>query len=714
MAEIKNISVVTIGNPDGSSGVGEIALYNNPQFKLTHDIHPGLDGNSYYFSIKIESNYTIYKIIKNNVRSNAAIRGGYLAIAFSIPRGYELSSSNPYQVLLRLWESFQNSCMNLKDAQLEVYEFNSKQVNPAALDNIASSIVLRQVKRPYRPMNKQRGIALVVQPDDKIEELLSDVQYPEFSDFSEILVAKSVDSIERYTLLKNLTIPRPCSYKLIIDGNEDRIITNIKENITIETKEDPRCYNNDTKSFTIKGLLDGTEKINGVEVDEENEEINVSTKGWATPKVKKIHVSIVPDEANTFFLKNTKLLIVKTDHGHQIALDETLSFKLVGPEILYQYSVEATDSSKFKLRKAEHVDNNEIKITADKVSGPKPPQMGIKQGKQQEQKGNDVVRVRILIDSNIEENFGSRRSLMVCLEDEQEERKVLILKTLVVLAKQPKNLEGVIFVPRTWNTKRIYASFQTKEYKYTSKSPLDLRKNECDIKDFDSKKKGIIHNRRMLWSSFFIGLFIIGFFCGFGTHSVLSNKASSDSTQTDQDSLSENDGIVDANQEDSIQMKNDAEKFLSSVKDSLEKKDVTFSCIHNMYKSYLNHCYSYEAYDQEHKVFEKLKAYDTLATAIELGKVSEAKDLANDSNISSQHQKQVRKLKGQDNHITRFTEIQAPADEPEASRPHSSSSMRYYCHTCKPDGSLWFDTEEELKDHERTEQHLKNEAKKRR
>ena len=76
MSELKHISVVAVGNPDGNGGVGEIAMYNSPQFNVRHDIHPGLGDNSYYFSVKIEKNYTVYKLIKNKVRSKGALRDG--------------------------------------------------------------------------------------------------------------------------------------------------------------------------------------------------------------------------------------------------------------------------------------------------------------------------------------------------------------------------------------------------------------------------------------------------------------------------------------------------------------------------------------------------------------------------------------------------------------------------------------------------------------
>lgn len=86
MAYNHNISVKVCGNPESSGGFGPILLLNNPSFVVEDQFYVGFDKNSFFFTITTYQTQTVYKLVKNNVRSSGAFRAGSLVIAISIPK----------------------------------------------------------------------------------------------------------------------------------------------------------------------------------------------------------------------------------------------------------------------------------------------------------------------------------------------------------------------------------------------------------------------------------------------------------------------------------------------------------------------------------------------------------------------------------------------------------------------------------------------------
>lgn len=710
----KHISVLATGNPASGSGVAPIVMSNNPQFNVEFETHGGLDNNAFYFTVKIENNYTIYKLIKNNVRSNGAFRGGYLAIAFSIPRGYELESSNPYQVLLKLWDKFKESCMTLKDKQLGVYEYNNSTVDKTVLDETAQSFTLRQTKRPYRPMNSKGKVALVIQPNNKIEELLSDIQYPEFSDFCEILIAEHAGDVSNYALLNNLKIPRPVSFALFVDGKFKKNITDREQKITITTNLNSLFYNNVAVEFSITEIENGNNvqiksisytngeadnsvvvknDINGIDIDEANEKIEVSTSGWAAPKTYKYHVEILPAEARKFFTDNKNALSI-TKGERRIIFDKDLNFELTGEEIGLvnkgEIRVNISENKKYRLSSNTRpiFEANKLKITVERVPTEQNP--AITHGNDLNKKksirdirNNPFKEVKLYVVGKIAMDIAKKNeSIIVECKDFNGK---LVLSSRISLSKSANGdnaLEGTIYIPEELATRCQSISIIAGYNEYTSQ--INSSNNEWQIDD--SKKKGLAIKKLMfpitaimVASALVIGS-IFGMFIGSKVIGKWNNETTTDSLASmDKSGSDDTDSPTDINKED-------VESFIEQANDNLDKKDVTFEEIHSLYNESLNFSSAMTS-EEGIKMGKKIREYENLAIAIETGDIDNAKKIAGSKYINKQHADKVRILREPSdcNGITSFEQIEDTGIEPrniEQNNVSKNNSTKVKCENC--------------------------------
>lgn len=648
MADIKYISVLAVGNPAGNAGVGPIVMFNNPQFNVENDTHGGLSDNDYYFSVKIENNYTVYKLIKNNVRSLQAIRAGYLAIAFSIPRGYELVASTPYQVLMELWRDFRGSCMTLKDPVLQVYEFNTKNIDTSVLNETAKAFSLRQTNKVYRPMdNHSSETALIVQPDDKIEELLNDVQYPEFSSYKEILIAESASNSTKYKLLSDIKIPRLVSYSVIVDGSSKRYVTDKNTPITVTSTKDSAFYQNKTETFTVSEIFEG-KNIPGVSIDEAKEQIIVSTIGWATPITKKFHVHIEPSEAKNYFVRHRELLNITKD-GRPIQLDNNFDFSLSGTELKSQIECTCGRNCEYKVKSAELL-GKELKIVVEKiVTTPRTVGGGIKKKYPhatfpQEQKETKVVEIKIIAAKQLLNELSSRYLTIRCKTNDSEE-PIQTSQIELVQSNEPNFLEGHLFVPKEWPNRFVYLSFCTKACRYDSNSPIDFGKGECLFhtkNDFKKTKRKKFSLKAIIAIVLLFVVFLLGFIVGYGSHSFVNKSHNPKETVTQDTTAGAKDSLENnANHGNTVSsLEADAKQFLENANITLKKKDVTFAQIYELKNSYNE---EYKDYDTD-RVYEKICAYEELVNAIEQNRIDDAINLAGGDKISTHHANKVRLL----------------------------------------------------------------------
>ena len=294
MSDVKNISVKVCGNPQATGGFMPISTFNSPNFQVLDVVYGGFHMNSYFFSIKIEPTQTIYKIIKNNVRSNGSVRQGSLVIAMSIPKGYRLDNNiTPYDVLKKLLDTFISLCMTCKDQGTGTYEYNSGIIKPTILDDVAREYRLVPHVGPHRVMRVDtQNIGYITADEAKIRQLMSDVQYSTFANFSEVLVATSSTAVN-YAHIANIEIPRVKEFRIIDGVKNNTVIRDLNSLITGKGSKDERYYKNLTVTFTIGALLRG-ENIDNVKLDMENETVTIDAKNLSEPLERKIHVVTSP------------------------------------------------------------------------------------------------------------------------------------------------------------------------------------------------------------------------------------------------------------------------------------------------------------------------------------------------------------------------------------------------------------------------------------
>lgn len=626
MADIKWISVQAAGNPNGSDGVAPITMFNNPQFEVNNDTHGGLGGNDHYFSVVIENNFTVYKIIKNNVRSNQSIRGGYLAIAFSIPRGYELANSTPYLVLMDLWKTFRNHCMTLKDKVAGTYEYNSTTVDKTVLDEIAKTFSLRTSNRPFRPMNNRGAKALVVVPVDKMEALLADVHYDEFSHYNEILIAETASPEANFERISNLKIPRPNSYSLWVDGQKQGVYNDVNEIITVQSGADSYYYHNISRSFTIQDLLNGLQDSD-ISIDESNERIDVSTINWAKPKEKVVTVRIAPAIYEEYFQANKSLIRLECPYG-ELKLDRNMSFVLGGKQISIltgeQIEVSIRPNNRFELVNYEIGTDGILVKVKEKVQQRASQSIGGAGHHRYPPQGNGtalqptnispVVDVCIHLDNFLNLADGEKTIKMSLITPSGEKNIKSCTQIVSFKCFKGNVYEGHFYLPK--NYAYSYIEFPTRNHTIQSelidvtKDTLTLTNNNFNI----AKGKRTKWNKSlMIIAACSLLSLLLGIAIGLGIHDPLfsSDKVSTEEPISNDDNIETNDISYD-----------DARDFLEKVGGRLMSKDVTFREIQD-YKEYFDeHSATLLQYDKEYsndKVCNQIRDYSEISQYIQNG-----------------------------------------------------------------------------------------------
>lgn len=369
-----NISVRVNGRPASNSGHIPLVSINSPQFQLEDKEYVGFNDNSYFFTVKIAENYVMYKLVKNNVRSHNAIRPSTFHIAFSIPKGYQLANEvTPYDVLKTLLEFFLDKCLECKDSIRGTYEFKDGLVDQHVLDEVVSSFSIIPSETPWRIMNTKGSIGYYLGDDQTIKQILADVQYPEFQNFSEIVFANSANG-STYVPIDKLEVPRKIAYSLYIDNQPEGVVIDESRPISISSHEDPICYTNKTLTFTIEEAL-ASKVSEHVNINKAAETIRVSTQGLAEERVTTIQIVVVPNEYQQNFVgKNLFLLIGQND---MINIDKNLCYTLRGTE----NSQDFKNSLKLELKTNEYVlkgftlHGNEMRVTVEPRPQMKPKEL---------------------------------------------------------------------------------------------------------------------------------------------------------------------------------------------------------------------------------------------------------------------------------------------------------------------------------------------------
>lgn len=381
MAYNHNISVKVCGNPESSGGFGPILLLNNPSFVVEDQFYVGFDKNSFFFTITTYQTQTVYKLVKNNVRSSGAFRVGSLVIAISIPKNYKLEGGyTPYDVLCALKDEFLKKCMTCKDPVRETYEYNAGKIDGHVLDEVVSKFTLTDSRAPYRVMTPNGPVGYIEETEEKIKEFFQDVNYPEFVKFKEVVVATTVHTTS-YVPISNIQIPRPKKYELIVDGQPQGNCCNLNERLKIICRsKSPLYYEDLSFVFSIQDLIDGV-RHEGVVLDTEQERVSVETESWGTPKKEKVSLAIFPEEYEDYFIRNPwelEVTLLSSNTRKTIVVSkERLVIALKGKEIAALkdggIQVDTTPQSKYVVIKQKLVEDElHVKVAQRKRPSPVP------------------------------------------------------------------------------------------------------------------------------------------------------------------------------------------------------------------------------------------------------------------------------------------------------------------------------------------------------
>lgn len=387
MAYNHNISVKVCGNPESSGGFGPILLLNNPSFVVEDQFYVGFDKNSFFFTITTYQTQTVYKLVKNNVRSSGAFRVGSLVIAISIPKNYKLEGGyTPYDVLCALKDEFLKKCMTCKDPVRETYEYNAGKIDGHVLDEVVGKFTLTCFRTPDRVMTPNGPVGYIVETEEKIKDLFQDINYPEFDKFKEVVVATTVHTTS-YVPINNIQIPRPKKYEVIVDGEWKGFYNNLEEKIPVKCqKKSSDYYDNLSREFSIQDLIDGNVSHEGVVLDTVQERVIVETESWGTPKKKKVFLAIFPEEDTDYFIRNPQKLRVTLVSSYtrkevKVSQQRLLVITLEGNEIAALkkndgINVATTEQSKYKVTNCQLVKEDELHVDVEPRKLPSPPPAG--------------------------------------------------------------------------------------------------------------------------------------------------------------------------------------------------------------------------------------------------------------------------------------------------------------------------------------------------
>lgn len=531
MANINQISLKVCGNPDANGGFQPMVIFNSPSIEIKDTFYTGFDANSYFFTIKIEKNQVVYKLIKNNVSSLGASRQGSLVIGIAIPKGYKLDVASPFDVLMELKKGFIARCMTCKDPATDKYEFNTNRVQHNILDDIAGSYVLVPVQMPYRPMAVGAPIAYLTATEDKIAQLMKDVQYPAFAKYSEIVIAETVQNTN-YAPISNLPIPRMAEYTIYVDGvKKDISIPSIDTPIIIEGRGDPLCYDNEELSFTIKDLLIGN-IVPNVSFDAATESIHVNSKTLAKPRTQIVQVSFVPQDSEKYFYtyRNEWVLYYGT---LRINLFNDFRFSLKGEQIKFLsnpqgFRVEQARKDKYVVR---HISTtaNEIKIEAEKIQ--KTPQRGggittVGPYPVVQNSNVNACEVQFITNRSSKENYCNIQFI-----DDSD----MVLQNTKAKYQNAKNNSYVAkaYVPKSWVEPNIRVRIKFPKENLELYKSLDRDNNgviELHEKDFERKPIGFFSKRsRVIVIAF---LMLLSLLLGGAIGVYIGNTYSSKATKT--------------------------------------------------------------------------------------------------------------------------------------------------------------------------------------
>ena len=625
MAQNQYISLKVSGRPDSSGGYNSLILFNNPAFVIEDQDYVGFDNNSYFYSIKDFEKFTVYKLVKNNIRSYNGIRLSTIKIAFSVPNGYCLDNNvTPYDVLNKLKDIFLSRCLRCVDTVKETYEYISNRIEVDVLDDVVKEYTISQKPTSLRKMNPNSPIGYIVKPDEIIEEFFHDFNYPEFVKYSEIIIAEHVNQTNYVPI--NIQIPRQKSYEIWVNGKYQRSCTDPNETMKVSTQMSPAYYDNKTVPFTIQNLKDG-DYFPGFELDEINEKVSIVTTGWATPKECRVFIKIIPKDLEQLFYDYRNLIKVETTDG-LVNIDKDLSFTLIGEQIseISKGTLKPSliSNTLFSLTNYS-ISNNEIILKIERIK-PQSTYNGASQYQHQRQvqttalqlsNTSPVVDVQILIKDYLKITNSTSIIEMRLQSDNEDDVQVWCRQNVMFSRfKSGPTYEGHFYLPKKHTYCRIMFSVQGSIWK---SSLIDVNTDSITLTDEDFSKTKKIHkwNRKLVIFMACIMLSLAaGVAIGYVIHDSMQskeNKAPSTLHPDNQDALVEDD-ISEI----------DIHSFLDKAENRLMANNVTFNEIQDFDNYLNNHSSALQKYADDYsrgEVLNKIRDYSELSQYIVNGNI---------------------------------------------------------------------------------------------
>ena len=163
--------------------------------------------------------YILYQLIDSYVKSYDYDTLGLLSIALTIKKDVQLAGGkSPYSLLKEAYDKFRSEYMTMDNKGYD--NFLDKDVNPADFEVILEKYPLEERLSEYIPMNSDFNSASgkLCVPQEKLEELFRDSQYPEFAKFKQIEIGVDSSKTSSSRGLENIEIPRPQIYALEVNG----------------------------------------------------------------------------------------------------------------------------------------------------------------------------------------------------------------------------------------------------------------------------------------------------------------------------------------------------------------------------------------------------------------------------------------------------------------------------------------------------------------
>lgn len=630
MTTIQHISVKVCGNPASNSGFIPILLFNNPSFAIEDQFYVGFDNCSFFYTIRTTSKQTIYTLVKNNVRSYGATRAGSLIIAFSVPKNYTIEGGyTPYYILGKLKDEFLKKCMTCKDSIRETYEFNPGLIDQHVLDDVAKEFTLTPHPTPERVMNPSAPKGYIVKTDAEIEKLFHDINYPEFDNFSEVIVAEAAGQTS-YIPINNIQIPRPKSYAIYVDDEFKLTCADLNQSLTVSSDKPTNYYENKTVHFTIQNLKDG-DLLPGIELNEANETIHITTQEWATPKTRTIRLKIVPAEFEQYFFTNKHLLKLRSPFS-SIQLDKNLSFTLEGEQIagIEQGAIqlELAQNGKFTLSK-QAINGNELRVTVKEMKQPIYPDNEHQQAARTE-KSSPVYDIAILLYGR--KTFEKSKSVDIKLKTDQM-TLASCRTTFKLVPKSNDIFEGHFYVPKGLANRLLHISFCVNKKEYITKVPLSFSNNNTLELNEEKGHFKISPEKPFYKNSSFIikvailsAAILLAFATGYASHDGIKKISNFMKSKQNEKGTAVTDttGV----KEDTLMTKEEAEKFLRETDSILKTKSLKFDEVVSRFQTYFQNKDSIQEVDSvkfQKKVCNRINDYHTIVQYIKNGEVENIK-----------------------------------------------------------------------------------------